>query len=108
MLQNISLDGDYDSFLYTQIIPHMKKALKDIDTKNIETMFNFIDLFLQEYRKMVLYECGNNTKIQLKEFFSDCETSIQRCALRFMTQIKDIDFILIGMRKPSYVHEILS
>jgi len=100
--------GDYDMFLYAQIIPHMKKVLEVIDEKNRDTMFNFIDLYLQEYRKMVAYECGKNTKVQLKEYFSDCNNSLQVCALKYLMKKDDVDYILVGMRKPSYVHEVLS
>jgi aryl-alcohol dehydrogenase-like predicted oxidoreductase len=100
--------GDYDTFLYTQVIPHMRKALEVVDEKNRDTMFNFIDLFLQEYKKIVAYECGKNTKTFLAKLFEKCESSIQICALKFLLQNEDIDYILVGMRKPSYVVEILS
>jgi hypothetical protein len=100
--------GDFDQFLFGQILPHMKNVLETIDEQNRETMLNFIDLFFAEYRKMVAYECSRNTKRQLKEKFSNCETTLQECTLRFLMQQQDIDYILVGMRKPSYVHEILS
>ena len=100
--------GDYDSFLYTQIIPHLRKTLEVIDEKNRDTMLNFIDLFLQEYRKMVAYECSKNTRVELKEFFKECSSTIQECAIRFLMQRESIDYILVGMRKPTYVHQILS
>ena len=100
--------GDYDSFLYSQIIPHFKKTLEAVDEQNRETMLNFIDLYLQEYRKMVLYECSKSTRLQLKAHFEDCTLKMQECALRFLTSRDNIDFILVGMRKPSYVYEILS
>lgn len=100
--------GDYDTFLYTQIVPHMKKTLEIIDEQNQQTMLNFIDLFLQEYRKMVLYECSKSTRIQLKEFFDDPYKSMQELAIEFLSQSDSVDYILVGMRKPSYVHEILA
>lgn len=100
--------GDYDLFLYSQIIPHFKKTLEGVDEKNIDNMFNYIDLYLQEYRKMVLYESSKTTKLQLKSYFDDCILSMQECALRFLTSRDNIDYILVGMRKPTYVYEILS
>ena len=100
--------GDYDMFLYSQIIPHIRKALEVIDEKNAHTMFNFIDLFLHEYRKMVSHECGKRTKKELSEFFEGCDSLLQVCALKYLLEVDDIDYILVGMRKPSYVHEILS
>jgi aryl-alcohol dehydrogenase-like predicted oxidoreductase len=100
--------GDYDGFLYAQIIPHIKKTLEVVDEQNTQTMLNFIDLFLQEYRKMVLFECSKSTRVQLKSFFDDCNFTMQECALRFLIKCESIDYILVGMRKPSYVYEILS
>jgi len=100
--------GDYDSFLYAQIIPHFKKTLKVVDEKNRETMLNFIDLYLQEYRKMVLYECSKSTKVKLNSHFDNCNLKMQECALKFLTSRNNIDYVLVGMRKPSYVYEILS
>jgi aryl-alcohol dehydrogenase-like predicted oxidoreductase len=100
--------GDFDQFLYGQILPHLKTVLENIDEQNRETMLNFIDMFFVEYRKMVAHECANNTKRQLKEKFMSCYSTLQECALRFLLEQKDIDTILVGMRKPTYVHEILS
>nr|WP_321267559.1 aldo/keto reductase [uncultured Sulfurimonas sp.] len=100
--------GDYDAFFYAQIIPHMRTSLDVIEEKNREIMLNFIDLFFIEYRKMVLHECSKNTKTQLKEFFKECNSTMQECSLRFLMEDKSIDYILVGMRKPSYVHEVLS
>jgi len=100
--------GDYDSFLYTQIIPHMKKSLEKIDEKNLETIFTFIDMFLQEYRKMVLFECSKNTREKLEDFFKECQVSLQECALRYLMEEESIDYILVGMRKSSYVSEIMA
>ena len=100
--------GDYDSFLYTQMIPHIKKSLEVVDKENQETMLNFIDMFLTEYRKMVAYECSKTTRLVLKDIFEKCNSSMQECALRFVMQEKSIDYIIVGMRKPTYVNEIVS
>jgi aryl-alcohol dehydrogenase-like predicted oxidoreductase len=100
--------GDYDVFLFAQIIPHIKKVLQKVDEDNTQAMLNFIDLFLIEYRKMVAHECAKRTKEELKEFFKECNASMQECALKFLMNRESVDYILIGMRKPSYVHEILS
>ena len=100
--------GDYDTFLYSGIIPHISKSLEVIDEANRETIYNFIDLFLAEYRKMVAHECSKNTRTKLNEKFAECSSSMQECALRFLLQRQNIDYVLVGMRKPSYVHEIMS
>lgn len=100
--------GDYDIFMYTQVMPHIRKALKLKDKDKIEAMMNFIDMFFQEYRKMVSYECSKKTKTELNEFFKECFLSMQECAIKFLMQKESIDYILVGMRKPAYVHQILS
>ena len=100
--------GDYDSFLYTQIIPHIKKSLDGIDEKNMDIMINYIDMFLIEYRKMVAYECSKSTRILLKETLDSCDKSLQECAINFLLNHDNIDYILLGMRKPSYVDNIIS
>lgn len=100
--------GDYDSFLYTQIIPHIQKSLEGIDEQNFETLFTYVNMFLQEYRKMVAYECSKSTRVQLKEQLAGCSASLQECAVKFLMQRESIDYILIGMRKPSYVHDIMA
>lgn len=100
--------GDYDSFLFTQIIPHIKTSLEVIDEDNRETMLNFIDMFLTEYRKMVASECSKSTKIALKDIFKECHSSMQECALRFLMQRESIDYVIVGMRKPTYVDEIMA
>ena len=100
--------GDYDTFLYSEIIPHIKKALEPLEEENRDIMYNFIDMFLTEYRKMVAYECSKMTRVTLRENFEECVLSLQECALRFLMQRDSIDFILVGMRKPSYVNEIMS
>jgi len=100
--------GDYETFLYTQAIPHIQKVLKNIDKDNADTMLNFIDLFFIEYKKMVGYECSKKTREALKEIFKECHVNMQECALNYLLGIDDIDYIAVGMRKPSYVNEIMS
>jgi len=100
--------GDYDSFLYAQIIPHIQKSLEDIDEQNLEIMLKYVDMFLTEYRKMVAYECSKNTRVQLKEELGSCSASLQECAINFLKERQSIDYILVGMRKPLYVAEIMA
>ena len=100
--------GDYDTFLYKQILPHFKKTLEKVEGEFLETLLQYIENFLSEYRKMVLFECAKNTRVMLKETFTTCNRSLQECALRFLLEQKNIDYILVGMRKPSYVEEVLS
>lgn len=100
--------GDYDSFLYSQIIPHVKKTLEKLDEDTLVTMLEYIERFLEEYRKMVAYECSKSTRVQLKKELNGCEEKLQVCALKFLLDLKSVDYILVGMRKPSYVNEVLS
>lgn len=100
--------GEYDTFLHTQIISHIKEALKNIEPESLDELLRFIDLFLQEYRTMVAYECSKRVRVQLKESLSDCNKKLQVCALEFLCKQDIIDYILVGMRKPSYVQEIMA
>ena len=100
--------GDFDTFLYAQIIPHVKKSLEKLDEENLEVLLRYIDLFFIEYRKMVAYECSKTTRKKLKNSFEKCELSLQECSLEFLKQRESVDFILVGMRKASYVNEILA
>lgn len=100
--------GDYDSFLYSQIIPHIKTSLENIKEENLDTMLKYIDMFLSEYRKMVAYECSKSTRVSLKEELGTSGLSLQGIAIEFLQQQENIDYILVGMRKPTYVQDILS
>jgi len=100
--------GDYDTFFFSQIIPHVRTSLENIDEENRVALLNSIDIFFAEYRKMVAHECANKTRIKLDEYFNECDLSLQECALKFLQDCKSVDYILVGMRKPSYVHEILA
>jgi len=100
--------GDYETFLYTNAIPHIQKSLKDIDEQNAQTILTFIDMFLLEYKKMVKFECAKKTRIALKEEFKECQQSMQICALNYLLNNDDVDCIAVGMRKLSYVNEVMN
>lgn len=100
--------GDYDAFVHSQVLPHIKKKIEKLQEQYIETLLGYIERFLVEYRKMVLFECSKNTRSALKDEFSLCERSLQECALEFLLERESIDYILVGMRKPSYVAEVMA
>lgn len=100
--------GDYDSFLYAQILPHFKKTLEKLEQEFLETLLIYIENFLSEYRKMVLYECSKKTRAVLKDTFSNCDTPLEESALRFLLEQKDIDYILVGMRRSLYVESVMA
>ncbi len=101
--------GQYEEFLITEVIPHIKKSLEILgDGESLETILRYIDIFLTEYRKMVSYECGQKTKRELKSEFDGLEnTTLQKYALSYLLNEENIDFIVIGLPKPSYVNEVL-
>jgi len=99
---------EYDTFLITQIMPHIQKALQNIDKNTLEDLLRYIELFLVEYRKTVAYECSLRLKTELKDVFKECDKKLQECALEFLLEQKDIDYVVVGMKKPTYVQEILT
>ena len=100
--------GDFDTFLYASILPHIRQTLEKLDEESLASLLSLIDLFFEEYRKMVAYECGLNTKKTLVASFENCERTLQECAIGFLQGERSVDYILVGMRKPSYVDEILA
>jgi len=100
--------GEYDTFLTTQIMPHIKKALENIDNNALEDLLRYIEIFLNEYRKTVAYECSLRLRTELKEFLQECKEKVQKCALEFLLKKDEIDYVLVGMRRPTYVQEILT
>lgn len=100
--------GDYEIFLFTQIIPHMKKTFQKSDEATQERLLESIDMFLNEYKKMVAYECTKHTRASLQEELQGCSGTMQECAIKFLLAQENIDSILVGMRRSLYVHEILS
>jgi aryl-alcohol dehydrogenase-like predicted oxidoreductase len=99
--------GEYEQFLYNQVIPHLRKTMQGLDPVAVELLAESLDLFLQEYAKMVAFECTKMTKVQLKEKLQGCDKRLQECAIDFLQAQTCIDYILIGMRKPSYVMQII-
>lgn len=101
--------GDYESFLFTQILPHSKNVLLKInDEESRDALLNVIEMFLNEYKIMVAYECGKRTKERVAKDHCTSAETLQECALKFLLQKAEIDYVLVGMRKPSYVSEVLA
>jgi len=100
--------GEYDTFLATQIMPHIRKALEKIDNSVLEDLLRLIEQFLNEYRKVVAYECSLRLRSELKYVFQGCDKKLQECALEFLLEQDSIDYVIVGMRRPSYVQEILT
>lgn len=47
-------------------------------------------------------------KKRIKRAFKESHLLMQECAINFLMKCENVDYILVGMRKPIYVHEILS
>ncbi len=58
--------GEYESFLHTQIVPHLREAISVLSDDEAMVLAESLELFLGEYMKMVAYECAKSTRIQLK------------------------------------------
>ncbi len=100
--------GDYELFVNSQILPNIKKMIENISQEVVEALLIYIDKFLVSYRAMVAFECSISTRVQLKNVIENCEKKLQECALEFLQNQESVDFILVGMRKPSYVAETLT
>ncbi|MDH4944682.1 aldo/keto reductase [Sulfurimonas sp. C5] len=100
--------GDYELFVNSQVLPNITKMIENVSEGVIETLLTYIDKFLVSYRAMVAFECSISTRVQLKNLVGNCEKKLQECAFDFLQNLESVDFILVGMRKPSYVAETLT
>ncbi|RUM65407.1 MAG: aldo/keto reductase [Sulfurimonas sp.] len=98
--------GAYDAFVFTHVIPHLHRNIAALDDDDQTVLIEEINLFLEQLKKMVAYECSQKTRTALKEILDSCESSLQQCAVNFLITSKKVDVILVGMRKPSYVADI--
>ena len=100
--------GEYDIFMFSQVVPKIREFITPLDDENRAVIVDIIDMFIQEYGKMVAYECSKKTREHLKEEFAEYIGSLQSCSLKFLLNNKNIDYVLIGARKPSYVVDAVS
>jgi len=99
--------GEFEQFLYAQVIPHFRNVLSTLEEDARYSLAESLNLFIESYRQMVAFECSKRTRVELKEQLEGCTASLQECALKHLSENDDIDFILVGMRKPSYVTDIM-
>ncbi len=99
--------GEYDSFLHRQIIPHLSKALENLEEVAQDSLAQNLDQYLSQYKKMVAFECSKTTKISLKNELEGCKKRLQACALEFLLKNENIDYVLVGMRKTSYIYDVV-
>ncbi len=99
--------GEYDAFVYTQVIPHLHKSMSVLEGDDQAALIDSINLFLEQLKKMVAHECSQKTRLQLQKVLGSCEARLlQHCAIDFLVKSQKVDVILVGMRKPSYVADI--
>jgi aryl-alcohol dehydrogenase-like predicted oxidoreductase len=100
--------GEYDIFMFSQVVPKIREFLAPLDEENRAVLVDVIDMFIQEYSKMVAYECSKKTRDLLGDELKNCSRSLQNCALEFLLKNEHIDYVLVGARKPSYVADIVA
>lgn len=100
--------GEYQTFLMTKIIPHIRTELEKIeDEYTRENITKLLMDFLISYEEMVLYECSKQTKSMLEHEGIEVKDTIEKTALNDLINNADIDYILVGMRKRKYVNALI-
>jgi len=100
--------GEYQSFLMSKIIPHIRQELMKIeDAYTRENITKLLMDFFLVYEEMVLYECAKQTKSMLEHSGIEIKNKIEETALNFLIDNADIDYILIGMRRTKYVNALI-
>ncbi len=99
--------GEYDAFFFSQIIPHLQQSMEKLDNEEERLiLIEHLNLFFEQLKKMVSYECSQQTRKRLHALFDSCQERLQYCAIDFLKKSQKVDVILVGMRKPSYVTDI--
>lgn len=100
--------GEYENFLFMQVVPTLRKALADIADEYFESVVELINLFLESYKDKVAYEIAKRTPNTLKAMDVAISEPMQNDALGFLLQEENIDTVLVGMRNLKYVKECLT
>jgi len=100
--------GEYQSFLMSKIIPHIRQELMKIeDVYTRENITKLLMDFFISYEEMVQYECSKQTKSMLEHSGIEIKDKTEETALNDLINNADIDYILIGMRKTKYVNALI-
>lgn len=99
--------GDYESFLYAQVLPHVRKVLGTLREEDRGALAHQLMRFFDAYAETVAHECGLKVREALDAKLQGCEGALQNCALSYLLQREEIDVVLLGMRRPRYVAQIL-
>ncbi len=101
--------GEYQSFLMTKIIPHIRTELKKItDDYTRENISSLLMDFFAVYEDMVLYECTKQTQLMLKNEGIEIKDTIEEVALKVLIDNADVDYVLVGMRRTKYVNAFIN
>lgn len=95
--------GEYDSFLYSQVLPHVRTVLSALAEDERTALAQQLMLFLDAYGETVAHECSLKTRETLAARLEGCTRPLQECALAFLLSQETIDVVLVGMRRPRYV-----
>lgn len=99
--------GDYESFLYTQVLPHVRSVLGTLHEEERGALAQQLMLFLEAYGETVAYECSLKVREAVVPLLQGCQRPLQTCALSFLMARPEIDVVLVGMRRPRYVAQIV-
>ncbi len=101
-----SFVGDIEAFVNTQVLPSLKTIISKLSDDEKSMIIDSLLIFLEIYTHMVAFESYLATSQTLAQFFKDCDKTLQECALKFVLDDADVDIVLLGMRKVSYVEEV--
>jgi len=99
--------GEYESFLYSEVLPHMREVLSKLGEAERGALAQQLLLFLEAYGAAVAHECSRKVRDAIGTQLEGCDRPLQECALAFLLARPEIDVILLGMRKPRYVARTL-
>lgn len=95
--------GDYESFFYAQIVPHLRHSFANIPEDARASVAESLDHYFAEYAKMVAFECSQTTRSELASELQGCEKPMQECAIEYVMGLGCVDYVLTGMRKQAYI-----
>lgn len=98
--------GEYESFLYGEVVPHIRNVLASLEEGARGGIAQRVALFLEAYGETVAHECSRKIRRSFPEKLEGCGEVLQTCALEFLVAQPDVDVVLLGMRKPRYVAQI--